>query len=242
MISRVSLLAVFSIAAAATGCRIGNYVQHAPQASGYYVTEPTQVTACAALQISNQEEVTSDCAQTGVSSVPEEISAVLSNPVGLTLVGSGSIEGALFNPKNPSNMFPILINGKDKTLSFFNDYDPTPFWRDPACTSQVLFTEEGSYSWYDDGRKKKLDGIEVSGRIALRVEKYVILDGSCAPTLQELSDCYDNVNNCGGATAQENEELYNTVRQYFDRYITAGVMSAADIVHVRAVAYEVLYK
>ena len=83
---------------------------------------------------------------------------------------------------------------------------------------------------------------KTSGRIQLKVQVIEAFEGTCGPTLQSMSDCYQDATLCGEATTAENLQLQTQIQEMFNPYIDAHAMSASDIPSLSNIAYEVQYE
>ena len=84
--------------------------------------------------------------------------------------------------------------------------------------------------------------VHLSGRIELNAIVVSEFKGTCGPTFIEMQNCYLDINQCGGATPDVNETAQGIVRDLFDAYIQAGVMTSTDISKIKSVSFQVLYQ
>lgn len=236
---------VVVITVAAGGCRIGNYSSKSNSGSsdadpvtGYYDATPQSLQFCAAA-------TTTQCMPASTTQIPSFIGDNITNPLALILNDSTSGEALMTAAVGGETAIPIWVGTDNTELYYANNTSPQIVWLDSKCTTQLYLEEEGSIvrgaGHYVQGTK---NGRTV-GSLTLMVQVIRTFDGAggaCAPELQAMSTCYQNINQCGGATSAENQARQDHVRDLFETYIQAGTMTAADIPNVTAVAYEIHYQ
>lgn len=224
-----------------TGCRFGNYTS-APQqpdpVTGFYGANPQSLQFCAT-------GTATQCAQASPSQIPSFISAEITNPVALIVQDASTGDAVLTNYAGTGQTaLPITVGSDDVTLSYTTSSSPVTLWNNPNCTTTTYLEENGTIV---PGPGQPVPGStsNTAGSLTLSVQVTQTFDGpngSCAPELQAMSNCYQDVTQCGGADSGTNQQLQATVQGIFSTYIQAGVMAASDIPNMANVAYEVHYQ
>jgi hypothetical protein len=237
-----TLVALAILSTMATGCRLGNHTSTTPNPdtlSGYYATQPQALD----FFVTAAGQTTS--ASVSPTLVPARVSGILTNPVALKLTDLASGSAILFTPIQPVDSFPISFQTDNATFGVSGSYPSQTLWTDPACTvqeyievlgrTQPLGSTPAVTSW---------QGIsfQITGRLDVDVWIEERIDGSCVTSLQQMYDCYENLNDCAGSSpaAQSNNQAW--VQSLFNGSIQAGIMTAQDIKTVGNIAYQASYR
>jgi hypothetical protein len=245
-VTLAGLAVVGIVSLASGGCRIGNYSSTSGSTqpdgvTGYYDANPQSLTFCAATSAATT------CKDAVTSKIPTEISGEITNPLALILEDASTGEAAMTAATGSGQAaLPIYVDTTDDTtLSFSYAYSPQTLWSSAGCTTRQYLDEQGSIV---RGQGHLVAGTKSGmtvGSLTLDVQvirSFDSTDGSCAADQQVMSDCYQNVSQCGGADASDNQARQDYVRELFETYIQAGAMTATDIATVTQVAYGVHYQ
>lgn len=231
----------WAMATVLTGCRFGNYTSPSPTpdaTTGFYDANPQSLQFCG-------NGTASTCVQASTSQIPSFITAEITNPVALIVQDASTGDAILTDASGQGQTsLPIWVSSDNVTLYYANSSSPTTLWNDPTCTTTTYLQENGTIV---PGAGHPIAGGtgQTVGSITLKVQVIQTFDGtngSCGPELQAMSNCYQNVTQCGGADAGTNQQLQAQVQSIFSAFIGAGAMAASDIPNMTNVSYEVLYQ
>lgn len=238
------LLTVFA------GCRIGNRVEEAPPPpqtfTGFYQAEFIDDQALSFCFTDDQGTETCEF-RNAAENLPEEIAAVMRNPVALQVMNIESREAGIFDPYGSGTDYFVVTMG-----SVFASANSTSLvgkqasstiiaWNDPNCTFRRTRSEVGTVT---RGAGGVVNNLSTSGRIALDIETRSLFEsvdplvGDCSASLQAMHGCYLNLASCGTNPTQ-NQAF---VQAIFGESIAVGLISAADIPVVRALKNIVRYQ
>jgi hypothetical protein len=223
------------------GCRVGNRVsstQSSDPVTGYYGTEPQSLKFCVG-------GAAAKCSTGLLKDVPALISKHLTNPVALIMEDTNTGEAILTGYTGVNSAIPVWIDSDNKTLYYVNSFLPQSLWRNSTCNSHLFLEQTGeiiageSISVPNSTRKTR-------GRVSLKLTlTYLFEDGlagSCHDTLVAMSQCYNDVNLCGGVDSAQNQTLQLEVKTLFQPYISSQALSPSDIPKMNSMAYEVEYR
>ncbi len=217
-----------------TGCRFGNHVESSAPSdtiSGYYDAQAQSLTFCAS-------HGTTNCQAAATNLVPALIAEELTNPT--VLIVTDKVSGSAYFTSNARTSLPVTVDIANKTLRFLGYTGAETLWLDDVCTSRTYLEESGSIQ-PAPANPVAGTGALTRGKIQLKVQVITTFDGTCGPSLQQMSDCYQDRTTCGGSNDGENRVLQSHVQNIFETYIQANVMSANDIPSMTSVAYEIQY-
>jgi hypothetical protein len=230
------------LAATQSGCRVGNNTvttdNNPDKISGYYDTVPQSLMFCAT------PAGNTSCKNVATNLVPSMISAEMTQPTALIVQDLDTGDAVFTAPRGGKTALPIWVQ-PDKTLYYANSSSEDILWKDPACTSKLYLEEDGAIM---AGPANPVAGSTraTSGRVQLRVRVTEIFQeihpGACGSTLTLMSNCYQDVTQCGGADSGSNQQLQTQVQTMFNSYIQAGAISASDIPNLSNISYEVQYQ
>jgi hypothetical protein len=222
------------------GCRLGNrveIVEDPDKTSGYYLLQPEKLRFCSTVD-------NTDCKESPISSVPRFVGQVLTDPVALIMTDLASGAAALTSPTGDGRTsLPIQVL-KDNSLYLSSMTRPEILWRDEKCTSRLyvemtgkITAETSALVTLSTGKK-----VQPKGRILLKLTLVEAFEGDCESTLQELRNCYLDVNQCGEGSSSANQTAQNSVKALFNPYIEAKVLTDSEIPTLSNLAYEVSYE
>lgn len=227
-----------------SGCRIGNYTSPTTPPdpiSGYYDANPQSLQFCVAL---SSNSTSAACANASPSQIPVFISQEITDPVAIVLQNASTGDAVFTAISGGTTALPVTVGSDDVTLSYTNATTPQTLWKDPTCTTSTYLAEQGSIV---PGAGHAVAGSTrlTQGSITLTVQVIQTFDSttaSCTSELQSMSQCYQDVTQCGGTDSGSNQQLQSQVQSLFEPYIQAGAMAASDIPTATAVSYEVHYQ
>jgi hypothetical protein len=230
------LLLFAALSGTLSGCRFGNRVEEAVRPrgySGYYRTAPQTLTFCSI-------HSSTDCAQAPVNQIPSLIANVMTNPIALISRDDTGSSAYLAASDESGFALPTLVDVASSSLSYVGQTSPVALWDDPACTTRLYVDEAGSFT--QSTSAGTLAGKPLSGTLAITLSITRTIDGNCTASLTAMKSCYENESQCGGADSAENANLHEAVVAFFDPFIQAGVLPAANLTQASVLAYEVRYE
>lgn len=222
------------------GCRIGNRVVKAsdPTAmSGFYKTEAQTMTVCAF--VSGQDP---QCAATDLSMIPTSITTVMTDPV---YVAANTFTGKAYlvpNSLDTNSVFEMKLGPSGAIEAEPYVSEAQPLWTDPACLSQVQIQKEGDIVSYGSSGKLTQGSFEISGTVSFSLGVLTALGSQCAANLQEMRNCYSDVNQCPGATLQDRQNEQTAVQNFLNPYISRGVLTLDTLPQLQGFGWEVSYQ
>ncbi len=238
----LSILSFSLLALNLSGCRLGNnnYAPANPDTlSGYYATQP--------LALSFFATVGGQTTSTAVSTdqIPARVAGILTNPVALKLTDPTSGAAMLFTPIQPTDNYSIGFQSDNQTFGISGSYPPATLWTDPACTVTELLEITGRVQPLGTTpNTTTFQGVPfmLTGRLSIDVWDEERFDGNCAPSLQAMYNCYNDVTTCPGASPLDQSGNQQYVLQLFGAEIQAGIMAPQDIPTALSTAYQVSYE
>jgi hypothetical protein len=230
-----------------TGCRIGNRVEQnngstADTISGFYSTSPQTMEAC----VMKNGATDPNCTSLSTNSAPQALKDLMTDPVAVLLRDASSRTAHIFSPfatpdeEGSIPSFMVTADLSRRTLTREKQVAPVALWFDAACQETGLTVINAAMN--TQGAGSSVGGFKISGRIQLKFESYVWLEGSCAATTQAIADCLADVTKCRQTDAQENQVAQDFWRDYYGPYIDAGLIAAADIPTVKTLGYGIVYR
>jgi hypothetical protein len=230
------LLTAFSLSA----CRFGNrveQVENPDQITGYYANSLDTVTYCAGVAGTPDPVIT--CKAVPASQVPSDYTLIMSDPVALLVTDLAQGDARLFSKaENGYYLRTKIQNGTQ--LGYSITSGPDTFWQDPNCFNYFIDDQVGTLT--PTSGQKSAEGIKLKGSLEITFTHSRTIEGSCAATLQTMHDCYFDMAQCGGSSMTENQLIQETFQAFFEPYIAAGAMTAADIPNLVALGYEISYR
>jgi len=222
------------------GCRIGNRVVKAadPTAmSGFYKTEAQAMTVCAF--VSGQSP---QCAATDLAMIPTSITSVMTDPV---YVAANTFTAKAYlvpNSLDTNSVFEMKLTPSGAIEAEPYVSEAKPLWTDPACLSQVQIQKEGEILSYGGAGKPIQNNFEISVSVCFSLGVLTALGTQCAPNLQEMRNCYSDVNQCPGATPQDRQDEQSAVQNFINPYLSKGVLTLDDLPQLQGFGWEVSYQ
>jgi hypothetical protein len=217
---------------ALSGCYFGNKTVNQPVqsdgVSGYYETQPQTLTLFASTPGEKQASVP-------VNQVPAMYSQFLTNPVILALSDPATGDAGIFPYPQTDGHGLAVTASTDGSLSFNPSPISTTLWDDPACTQEATELLTGTFTKTNGPWTSNTPTIPKTGRITLDITYTISIVGNCSVSLQAMADCYADQTKCGTHSQSD-------VAALFGPFISAAVMTSADISKVTGVAYEMTYK
>jgi len=201
--------------------------------SGYYRSSPQTLNFCAV-------HGSTDCAAAPINQIPSLVANVMTNPVALISRDEASGEAYLAASDESGYALPVTVDASTSKLSFVGQTSPATLWNDDACTTRLYVDEAGSFE--KSSSAGTMGGKPLSGSLAVTLSLTRTLDGDCSASLQAMKSCYENEAQCGGTDSADNASLHAGVADFFDPYLQAGVLNAADIPSLTVLAYEIQYQ
>ncbi|MGK5085164.1 hypothetical protein WDW37_17895 [Bdellovibrionota bacterium FG-1] len=226
-----------------SGCKLGNNIA-APTSSptdpvtGFYGTQPQTLTFCAS-------HPATECNSVATNQIPQLIATEMTNPVAFILADATTGQAEIVDYTLGKTALPIWMDTDNTTLSLVENFAPNPIWQDGKCTMRLYLEEEGTLV---PGESKPVPNTTrfTMGRITLTIRVTQVFEnasvGACQTTLQAMSNCYQDISQCGGADAAANKALQTEVQNIFETYIQAKVITAAEIATATNIAYEIQYQ
>jgi hypothetical protein len=169
----------------------------------------------------------------------------MSNPVAFIVQDAQTGDAVIAAYNSGKSAIPVWLGTDNTTLTFVSSFAPEAIWQDGKCTRRMYLEEDGALV---PGEEVAVPGSarKTTGRITLRIRVTEVFEDAsvdaCKTTLQVMSNCYQDIAQCGGADSAANAGLQSVVQELFGPYIEAGTMTAADIANATNIAYEVQYQ
>jgi hypothetical protein len=212
---------------ALTGCYFGNRTVNQQAASdgvsGYYETAPQSLQFCA-----------TTCQNVATNQIPTDYSSIMTNPVGLQLQNASTGDAILF-PYTGGQYGIAVTASTNGTVTTNQSSSPVQLWDDPACTSEQDEVIEGQFKISGGPFTSSPPGIPISGHLALTITYTTTFSGNCTASLTSMADCYADSTQCGSHNQSD-------VQALFEPYINAGALTAAGIVNLSTLAFEISYQ
>jgi len=207
--------------------------------SGYYEAEARTLEFC----VLHEKDPDPSCIEISPSeNIPSMISSIITNPSGFLVLDESKSLGAIFsNTFDPQvdPYIPTTINFGNGALNVDAYTDPSTVFVDPACVYGRFVKGDGNLA---QGGSGTINGIKTRGVLNLDLSVVTLTEGDCKPTLELMAACYQNENDCGGSSIDDNLRLQRRVQLYFGEYINSGALDPADIPGVQGMAYGVSYR
>ena len=222
-----------------TGCRFGNYAE-APKPNfketyksiDLYFTQPKKLTTTVVFN-DNTSHVN---ATAPLVSIPTSVRNTFTNPTYFAIpIDPKSLP--MFVGLNQTSYVSTQIDANGKVADDFLS-TATTLWTNPNCKTQIELIQNGAFDLTRPGTVTYSDGSvsPVKGHLSLTFSYLRVISGDCQADLQELVNCYSSGTGC------TNDQL-NAASNLFDLYIRqTGVLSIADAIRVKGLAYEVQFE
>jgi hypothetical protein len=225
-----------------TGCRFGNHTStsdgNSDGVSGFYNSAPERLQFC----VSSPDE---HCADAATTQVPSLIANEMTDPLRFLVADFNTGEAYIASATSNDSLIPVWLKSDRTNLFYIDQFTTVALWRNDRCVRRMYLDEEGSLA---PGASLPVPGSSATtrGRVNLRITVTSRIEDNysqgCAQTLQAMKSCYLDVTACGGGSADANATLQDAVRDVFEPYIQARVMTAADIPNVTRLTYEIQYQ
>lgn len=228
-----------------SGCRFGNHVEESQQedpVSGYYETKPMLLAMCVG------DSTSIPCYDvTGLTSVPEFIDGVFTNPTWMLVADSKERVAYLTPPGGQGRYLPVRYASGKLHLEPTGT-EPVQARNDPGCLRRKIVTLDGAYT-RTAGPFETQTNYRPSGRLDFEIQ---VIENfypnpdcptcSCDATMAEFEACYVDINQCGGSNAASNAMLQSRAKDLFDAYVQTGALDPTRISDTKVLGYIVDYQ
>lgn len=230
-------LALATLAATATGCRFGNYVEYPEEPfSGYYEMEPAELVLYAQTDVEQTVPALPEA-------VPSDLSSILTNPIKfqVSMAANSKYAGTAYFESIQDGQTPKAMEVLyDTTGLLYREeaqlYDFTSY---PGCQLKLSLAEQGKLQ-PENKTFKTGSTLPLKGRVELVVTVFNELV-NCDAHLRSMWACYQDLQQCGQGSTEADLALQMDLQWLFDRYIKAGLLNATNFTLLKAVAYQVSY-
>jgi len=207
--------------------------------TGLFDAAPVRLEYCAKTQAQSEPVCQ---IQNDLSKIPLLISSVITRPVGFILLDPQNGDGLLVNRDFDlayDSGIPVALAPESGALSALATTLNNALFLDPDC--QYHYRVSGTGNLHLE-TTPEIDGYPTKGRYTMDWTSTLELEGvTCSSTLIKMQACLQELMDCGGADITENQILQSQAQKYFDPYLTAGVLSAAEVGDMATVFYKISY-
>jgi hypothetical protein len=121
-------------------------------------------------------------------------------------------------------------------------------FRDPNCQTFTEVSMNGAYAQLPAISFTILGGIRIPIWGRLTADLGIVqafqssVAGACLSSLEGAKNCLEDLNQCQGVNATDNQDQQTQLQNLFQPYFSSGLIHTADLPNVEALGYDIRYE